>query len=274
MSVTTGDVAAGATLEHAYLYWAGTQAEDAGADSAISLTVPGGSLSSVSADACYGSDGGSSSYDMHMCRADITSLLSGGSVTGTYTIDGYAGLINDGPTDNASASLLLVYSDASLANGSVNVYDGLLTMVNSTQNISLSGFTAPDSPTGSLTYYTMEGDLTGSGTEQVVVTGTGGGTLTLSDTLNPSTNIMNRTINTTSPTQTGVIGVDIDRYDISSALAAGDTSLDIDYSAGTDKWWLGVNVVQVSNVPIPPALWLFGSGLLGLVGIARRKKSA
>jgi ribulose kinase len=29
MNVTTSDVAAGATLEHAYLYWAGTQAEDA-----------------------------------------------------------------------------------------------------------------------------------------------------------------------------------------------------------------------------------------------------
>ena len=27
-------------------------------------------------------------------------------------------------------------------------------------------------------------------------------------------------------------------------------------------------------VPIPPALWLFGSGLLGLIGIARRKKAA
>ena len=28
-----------------------------------------------------------------------------------------------------------------------------------------------------------------------------------------------------------------------------------------------------SEVPIPPAFWLFGSGLLGLVGIARRKKA-
>ena len=27
-------------------------------------------------------------------------------------------------------------------------------------------------------------------------------------------------------------------------------------------------------IPIPPAVWLFGSGLLGLIGIARRKKSA
>jgi hypothetical protein len=27
-------------------------------------------------------------------------------------------------------------------------------------------------------------------------------------------------------------------------------------------------------VPLPPAVWLFGSGLLGLIGIARRRKSA
>jgi hypothetical protein len=31
--------------------------------------------------------------------------------------------------------------------------------------------------------------------------------------------------------------------------------------------------VDFSPVPVPAALWLFGSGLLGLVGIARRKKA-
>lgn len=30
--------------------------------------------------------------------------------------------------------------------------------------------------------------------------------------------------------------------------------------------------VQMSPVPVPAAVWLFGSGLLGLVGLARRKK--
>jgi len=30
---------------------------------------------------------------------------------------------------------------------------------------------------------------------------------------------------------------------------------------------------HVSNIPVPAAAWLFGSGLLGLLGIARRKKA-
>ena len=34
------------------------------------------------------------------------------------------------------------------------------------------------------------------------------------------------------------------------------------------------NVNFGTVVPVPAALWLFGSGLLGLVGIARRKKAA
>lgn len=36
----------------------------------------------------------------------------------------------------------------------------------------------------------------------------------------------------------------------------------------------GVVNEAVSAVPIPAAVWLFGSGLLGLVGVARRKKKA
>ena len=35
-----------------------------------------------------------------------------------------------------------------------------------------------------------------------------------------------------------------------------------------------IDNVQLSSVPIPPAIWLFGSGLLGLIGISRRKKAA
>jgi hypothetical protein len=46
----------------------------------------------------------------------------------------------------------------------------------------------------------------------------------------------------------------------------------VDLLEGTvliDDLYLGV----VSPVPVPAAVWLFGSGLLGLVGVARRRKS-
>ena len=34
-----------------------------------------------------------------------------------------------------------------------------------------------------------------------------------------------------------------------------------------------VDLVAVNAVPVPAAIWLFGSGLLGLIGVARRMKS-
>lgn len=36
---------------------------------------------------------------------------------------------------------------------------------------------------------------------------------------------------------------------------------------------IGSHLVRTSAVPVPAALWLFGSGLIGLIGIARRKKA-
>jgi hypothetical protein len=37
----------------------------------------------------------------------------------------------------------------------------------------------------------------------------------------------------------------------------------------------GLNIgVRIQAVPVPAAVWLFGSGLVGLIGIARRKKAA
>ena len=38
------------------------------------------------------------------------------------------------------------------------------------------------------------------------------------------------------------------------------------HTVGPASWTMTI-------VPIPTAVWLFGSGLIGLIGIARRKKS-
>ena len=41
----------------------------------------------------------------------------------------------------------------------------------------------------------------------------------------------------------------------------------------TSNFIEGIYLVQDTVVPVPAAVWLFGSGLIGLVGVARRKKS-
>lgn len=77
-----------------------------------------------------------------------------------------------------------------------------------------------------------------------------------------------------------VIGNGMDVVDAIAALPvynAGGAFAElplIDYTGGSVT---GANLVMVTNVsavPVPAAAWLFGSGVLGLVGVAQRKKTA
>ena len=49
-----------------------------------------------------------------------------------------------------------------------------------------------------------------------------------------------------------------------SQLSSGDNLIQPYYAS---------HLVRVSAVPVPAAVWLFGSGLIGLIGVARRKKT-
>lgn len=42
----------------------------------------------------------------------------------------------------------------------------------------------------------------------------------------------------------------------------------------TDDFRFYISTMEVTAVPVPAAVWLFGSGLLGLVSVARRRKNA
>jgi hypothetical protein len=199
------------------------------------------------------------SYDVQLCRADVTTLL--GTLDGTYTVGGFDALVNNQSTSNASFSVVIVFADAFLPPRRVALYDGLQTLsvdVVAQQTVTLDGIDVDDPPTGDLTWYALEGDVGGSAGEQVEASGfPGGGSLVLADAINPADNPMNHTINTTVPAQPDTIGVDIDAFALDAALAVTDTALDVTYSAGMDKFWIAYNVVGVDV--FEPVLG-FGSG--------------
>ena len=45
----------------------------------------------------------------------------------------------------------------------------------------------------------------------------------------------------------------------------------IEDTGQSGNWGYTLNLSGVSAVPVPTAVWLFGSGLLGLIGVARRR---
>jgi len=44
--------------------------------------------------------------------------------------------------------------------------------------------------------------------------------------------------------------------------------LNVNFDIGSGH---SLTLTNISSVPVPAAVWLFGSGLLGLIGVARRK---
>jgi hypothetical protein len=61
----------------------------------------------------------------------------------------------------------------------------------------------------------------------------------------------------------------VEMLDLAGGVAFSDNFSDDGPNSATPVTWL---VVRPTVVPLPPAVWLFGFGLVGLIGIARRNK--
>ena len=67
-------------------------------------------------------------------------------------------------------------------------------------------------------------------------------------------------------------------FDVASTATLGSYLFDV-YLAGDDApvsgdtRWIDTTSFNVKVVPIPAAVWLFGSGLLGLIGVARTRRN-
>jgi hypothetical protein len=77
---------------------------------------------------------------------------------------------------------------------------------------------------------------------------------------------------TSTALATDALPTSIDLNDFDSVTGAFSSFSLANGSAG-DSIFYSIDTLELRAMPIPPALWLFGSGLLGLVGMARRKKA-
>ena len=72
----------------------------------------------------------------------------------------------------------------------------------------------------------------------------------------------------------GVIEIDLDDYGFDAGAVMNDP-LSVNLVQDDPNIAVSLSMAGDLNsavVPIPAAVWLFGSGLMGLVGVARRKK--
>ena len=252
VTITSGDIPEGSLLEAGFLYWGGSIAEDgcggATVDDEVTFTPPGGQPTAVIAEECYCSTAGAMSYDIQVCRAEISDLI--GELNGDYTVSDFDVLIENMETNNASFSVVLVHGNEFLPPRRVALYDGLQTMSMDTTaelTLALDELDVDDPAEGDLTWYVLEGDVNGSMFEQVSVMGSPGNqSAVLEGPLNPPDNPMNHSINTTTPPQADAIGVDIDRFAVDDALTPGDAAVEVTYSAGFDKWWIAYNIVGIN----------------------------
>lgn len=242
-------------LHRGYLYWGGTQlptkcANKANLDDTVTFTPPGALPIPVVADVCYCSS--SLTYEMQLCRAEVTDIV--GKLVGEYTVTDFTAAVANTDTDNASFALVLVNKGDGLKERRIALYDGLVglsAMGTPSAKVTLDDLDVSNFPAGDLTWYALEGDVTLGEGEFVEVTGMPGkGKSMLFDDTNPANNPFNRTINTLMPPKKGITGVDIDRFSLASILKPNDTSVEIHYGAGMDKYWIAFNVVGVDVMDV------------------------
>ncbi|MEZ4815672.1 MAG: hypothetical protein R3A80_10770 [Bdellovibrionota bacterium] len=241
---TISTIPSGATIEAAYLYWAGS-----GVTADLNVTFNG---TNVTADRSFSEVFNyPPDYDYFGGFKDVTSLVTG---NGTYSFSNLT-VDTGSPWCGSSAvlagwALVVIFSHPSEDFRVVNVYDGLQQFRGSSITLTPSNFKIPSSPiNGRFAVVSWEGDVGNSASlsgfnENITFNGNA-----LTDTANPTNNQFNSTINKYG-TSNNYYGVDIDSYDVDSFLSAGQTSATSVYSSGGDLVLLNAQVISVTNTPV------------------------
>ena len=248
----------GSTVLFAGLYWAGdTSAGDDGsaaplaaARSIVFLQSPTATRYSTISASVLDTDATSSTR--YQGFADVTSQVAAAG-NGVYTV----GNVETGTGNDRYGGwgLLVVYRNAAESVRRLLVYDGLLALQSGLRpaaDISLSGFVTPPSGTvvGRLGILAWEGDRGITG-DAATFAGR-----SLSDTLNPVTNVFNSTISRAGVATTGrtpsyvnQLGVDKDEFTIDGYLANNATTATLHLETTTDLYLPGAIALAFDEGP-------------------------
>jgi clumping factor A len=253
-------IPAGATVTHAYLLWAG---DLTGGDSTATIDRPGVASTDATALNVY------TSGQYYQSVADVTAFVQAQG-SGAYRVSGVntTNLVNLNRQVTFTAwTLVVLYEDFTQPPRNLALFDGMdLVNDGTTQNAVLSGFLVPnagfDAKLGVVTY---EGDASVTG-DQLRFRGFTGAPPTLgaddrlSDAQNPINNFFNGTRSRLGspvsvvgdlPQLTGTAGsmssFDLDIVDITSRVAAGQTSAAIQANSTGDVYYLGSFITSIST---------------------------
>lgn len=270
-SMTLSGVPMGSTIVAAYLYWIGSGGDPAGGAAAdYNVTFNG---TNVAADRTYTASFNPTGTPFYFFSGvkDVTSMVTSNA---TYTFSNLtvqsADVAGGGTYCTNSVvlsafALVVVYSNPSETLHVVNLWEGLQTYWGSAITLTPSNFIVPTpAPVTALSgrhlVLTWEGDSGNSGTSggynealtfcaPAPCTGNA-----LTDTYNPTNNQFNSTVDVpTNGPFSGINtswGVDLDMYDITSYLHAGNASAQAIYSSGADMVILANQTMSIPNVEV------------------------
>ncbi len=242
-------IPAGSSIVAAYLYWGGS-----GSNIDTNVTLNGSGVTAQRTfQSTFFTDG--TSFPFFGAFADVTNRVNGNA---TFTFGGL-GVATGNPHCNSSAvlagwGLIVVYGSASERLRAINIFDGLQFFRGNSLTLTPDGFRIPTSNVdGRMAIVAWEGDpgnsepMSGSA-ESLSFNGS-----VLNDGINvagsdPTAQPFDGTVNSQGANNT--YGVDVDTFNVSSLLNAGQTSATTEFSAGGDLVLLTAQIVSVTSEPV------------------------
>ena len=245
-----------ANVTYARIYWTAENV-DASVDSNILIERPGVEARVITADASWTQT--MNGLYFYQASADVTAYVQAEGA-GPYRVSGIDSVDLVNLSDNSSYvvwSMVVLYRDPSMPMQNLAVFDGFDLVQNGhTYTGIIDGFTVPGNGySASLGIVAYEGDNSLTG-DTFSFNGTA-----LSNALNPVHNFLNGThsYNGVAVSQVGdlpqldgtpgsVSGLDIDVVDITSNVAAGDTTASLVSTTTSDTYLFGVFTTAISTL--------------------------